>query len=407
MLVGVEPCLLIRAPPRDGACGALDDDDNDVDKRSITCRFAALRGKPRRRWILRHAVRRLTRRLGQILLSVLSLLPTPDLVPLTAVSRPFHHVAVRLLQLRMARAAALPQHQLILECYHPSAKISTPYLHCDYLGTDGLDGAGNGRGDRYLSLEELAGLYSRFRPVPQEENRRPRQRYPRRSAGGASPGVGAGSPMELGGRRELGRSDPSASGEGAGLQFDPGPASHEINLDETELFSQLCTVTNVVKCGPKRGLFLSHVNVGDGVIRVWRDWLAARAAAIAFSGTGLRGDPGESVRERPGPSSCQDDKDILWVDADKVVGVRFHVVENTNLQRPILVRPDENLPVSYTLEYEGKPRASLEVFAHHPLALTDVVTELLVRTSKLLLMVEKSDMQEISPTGKAVVIASI
>lgn len=135
-----------------------------------------------------------------------------------------------------------------------------------------------------------------------------------------------------------------------------------IHLDDGEMFSQLCTVTNLVKTGPRRGLFLSHVNINDGVVRVFRRWLAARAA----------GD--------------EDTDPILWVDRNKTVGLKFGVRENADERRPaIWSEADEDLPVSYTLVYE----------------------EVLVRTSRLLLNVEKSEDQEVASTGKAIVIASL
>lgn len=227
----------------------------------------------------------------------------------------------------MTDAAWLPDHELILECYHPSAKLSTPYLHCDYLGTDGLAGYDEDE-ERQLTFGQLHNLYSRFRPVVQEENRRARARYP--SAGG----------MQLN---------------------DDDTASITVHLDEGEMFSQLCAVTNMVKTGPRRGLFLSHVNINDGVVRVFRRWLIARAA-------------GEG-----------EDEPILWTDRYKTVGLKFRVQENVD-QRPALwSEDDEDPPLSYTLVYE----------------------ELLVRTSRLLLNVEKSEDQEVMSTGKAIVIASI
>lgn len=143
---------------------------------------------------------------------------------------------------------------------------------------------------------------------------------------------------------------------------DDDTASVIVHLDDGEMFSQLCAVTNLVKTGPRRGLFLSHVNINDGVVRVFRRWLAARAAGE--EGT----DP------------------ILWTDRNQNVGLKFRVMENIDERRPaIWSETDEDLPVSYTLVYE----------------------EVIVRTSRLLLNVEKSEDQEVATTGKAIVIASL
>lgn len=274
---------------------------------------------------------------------MLTPLPTLELLPLARVNRRFHDLTLRIIHTRLTDAAWLPDHELILECYHPSAKISTPYLHCDYLGTDGLESY-NEDEDKQLDFAQLRGLYSRFRPVVQEENRRGRARYP----------VASGSSSNNG------NAQPAAD--------DDLTASVNIQLDEGEMFSQLCAKTNLVKTGPRRGLFLSHVNLNDGVVRVFRRWLAAKVSA-AGEGAG-------------------DEEPILWTNRNKTVGLRFRVRENVDTStKPTIwsVADDEDPPVSYTLVYE----------------------ELLVRTSDLLLEVEKSEDQEVTSSGKAIIIASL
>lgn len=179
-----------------------------------------------------------------------------------------------------------------------------------------------------MTFGQLHNLYSRFRPVVQEENRRARTRYP--SASAAQP-------------------------------EDDDTASLTVHLDDGEMFSQLCTVTNLVKTGPRRGLFLSHVNINDGVVRVFRRWLRARAA-------------GEETTDP-----------ILWTDRHKNVGLKFRVCEDVDQRPAIWSEAEEDPPVSYTLVYE----------------------EVLVRTSRLLVNVEKSEDQEVTSTGKAIVIASL
>ncbi|KAK1752180.1 hypothetical protein QBC47DRAFT_68044 [Echria macrotheca] len=262
---------------------------------------------------------------NEILLSVLTHLPSDELLRLTTVSRRFCSAVLRLFRQRLADTAALPDHRLILECYQPSAKLSTPYLYCDYLSTDGLSDP-----ESELTPSSLASSYSHFRPVKQDENRRGRRRYFTASSAavpGASPDL-------------------------------PDVPSQDIFLDEDVLFSQLCTVTNLVKMGPKPGLFLSHVNVGDGLIRVWRNWLAANAGSA------------------PAP--------ILWADTAHTVGVRFRVAER---EQPgaVLVAVGDEMPLAYRLEFD----------------------EVVVRAGWLLLMVERSERQEVTTSGKAIVIASI
>lgn len=112
----------------------------------------------------------------------------------------------------------------------------------------------------------------------------------------------------------------------------PEAPSHDVYLDDGEMFSQLCTVTNVVKVGLRRGLFLSHVNINDGVVRVFRKWLAAAAA---------------------GTMDADDAEQILWTERHKNVGLKFKVTETGDVRRPVLVDSGEDPAVSYRLEYKG------------------------------------------------------
>lgn len=257
---------------------------------------------------------------------------------------------LRVLKQRLNRATSSPDLRMILECYHPAAILTTPYLCCNYLYTDSLDSvdvqAGSVGEQSSPALPKsgcLKGVYSHFRPVLPEENRRGRERHPRR-------------------RRSQQQQQEEAA---ADVKQAETRYAQDIYLDSGELFSQLCTVTNLVRLGPKPGMFLSHVNVSDGLIRVWRDWLAARAAE---EGSGSEEDA------------------LLWADPAHTVGLRFRVTEkDIRSEHPVLVASDEELPVAYRLEFE----------------------ELLLRTSTLLVMVDKSEMQEPPPEGNAIVIASI
>lgn len=117
--------------------------------------------------------------------------------------------------------------------------------------------------------------------------------------------------------------------------------SQDIYLESHELFSQLMSVVNVVKTGPKKDLFLSCVTVGEGLVRVWRDWLAARA---------------EDFREGRDGEGREDGKGLLWSSVDRHVGLRLRVLEREDMVRdrgPVLVSRDEDPNVGYTLQYEG------------------------------------------------------
>ncbi|KAI0128191.1 hypothetical protein F4776DRAFT_629532 [Hypoxylon sp. NC0597] len=272
---------------------------------------------------------------NEIIIQVLSSFPTRSLLPLAAVCRRFYGLVGRVHYARLVEASKLRDHEMILECYHPSEKVSTPSLFCEYLGTDGLTEAGD-----LANLGELHNLYARFRPFHGDEVYGPRSRWP---AGMVSEEV---------------------------VESSTKAPSHDIYLDFGELFSQLCTVTNLVKVGPRSGLFSSYANVTDSVIRVWRGWLQQAAQA---AGAKQRADLG------------LDDPCILWTDSSKTVGLRFRVVEDKCVPAPILFGRDEEPSVSYSLEYQ----------------------ELLIRANWLLLSFETSEAQQVSHAGKAVVIASM
>ncbi|KAI1749989.1 hypothetical protein F4782DRAFT_510938 [Xylaria castorea] len=266
---------------------------------------------------------------NELIINVLDSLPTRSLLPLAAVSRRLRALIGRLHYYRLIEATVLQGRELILECYHPSDRISTPSLFCKYLATDGLSEAGED-----ANMEDLNQLYSRFKPFLGDENRRPRARRPT--------------------TRVI---------EGIEEPLTEVP-SYDVNLEAGELFTQLCAVTNLVKVGPRRGLFVSIDNVTDGVIRVWRDWLQKQAERSATEQ--------QQVGQR-----CPDDSSILWIDTSKNVGVRFRVLPREESQTPLLIGQGEDPPVSYKLEYQ----------------------ELLVRTNKLLLTLETSEAQQIAHAG--------
>lgn len=262
---------------------------------------------------------------------------------------------VGLLHQRLLKAASLPQNELILECYHPISKLTTLYLYCRHLGLKTRDGPIDSESPRFADLRRL---YSSFRPVAAEDDR-PRPWW---------------------------EDGPTGQVEASAADKPEVNATLDVSLDEGELFSQLCCVSSIVKEGPRRGLFTSHVNMFDGVIRVWRDWLAKMASDNAPGG--------ESEQFQTG------DERILWVDSEKTIGVRFRVHLGPAERMPLISGPGDELPVSYSLVYEGKK--SDRHAANHLLT----GAELLVRTSKLLLAVEKSETQKLSTSGKAIVIAS-
>jgi hypothetical protein len=105
----------------------------------------------------------------------------------------------------------------------------------------------------------------------------------------------------------------------------------------------------VVKETSRRGFFISHVTACDGVIRVWRHWLADQASS-------------KGADDAATPTSVDFDR-FLWLDPGKNVGLRFRVFLGPMERIPLLSDVDDDSPVSYTLIYEGKsyffnPKAS-------------------------------------------------
>jgi hypothetical protein len=264
--------------------------------------------------------------------------PTRTLLPLASVSHRFHDLILRIVHHRLLAAASLQDHKLILECFHPSAKLTTPSLICDYIGTDGLGNGSDDEADLYRGVDragrlgKLSGIYSHFRPVGPDEATRPRrQRHP----AGDVPGY------------------PNVSNT-----FPAASSSHEaeipsqiVSLESHELFSQLCTIANLVKAVPNVGFLLSCITIGEGVIRIWRDWLAERAVVPHTNGKSSLETSSRSVASTA--ASYEDRERMLWLDNGCNVGIRLRVIEREDLGTPILMRLDEDAHVTYNIEYEG------------------------------------------------------
>jgi hypothetical protein len=303
---------------------------------------------------------------SQILIQILTPFSTRTLLPLAPTSPRFSCLILRILHYRLLLAASLPSYKLILEAYHPTRKYSEPYLFCTYLGTPGLSPTHEGEGHVYEKTTEgerygrLSQLYSRFRPErPGVEGSMPRRPYP---AGGSGSQTDAGS-----------SSQPVYANDGDGGDQ---KIEHIINLDSHELFSQFCTIANLVKIGPRRGVFLSVVNVEEKVMRVWREWLEAQAQASKEEEkrTRLQGDGAgegeldpsadeiaEQTFEREQESDIKSSPAVLWTDYKHNVGLRVTIKDRKLRTRdaPILMSADEEQPVSYSIEIKGMSHTSL------------------------------------------------
>ncbi|KAL5051590.1 hypothetical protein BDW71DRAFT_56442 [Aspergillus fruticulosus] len=274
---------------------------------------------------------------NEVFVQILSPFTTRELLHLATVSQRFYALVLRLLHYRLLLSAQLTDYKLILECFHPTSKLTEPHVFCKYLGTPGLSDKYEGEGSLYENIDTaqqlgmLGTLYSVFKPVETEE-------------GSA---VVAPDPDSLAVRRP-------------------------ISIESFEDFSQLCVVVNVVKVLPGTDVLLSAVNVEDGVIRLFRDWLKGQANHTQDSQSHI--------------FSKYQDHGVLWVDQSKNVGLKFRVSEVTNLDSnfPVLVHRDDETFSSYEI----------------------VIDELHIRTTRLLLTVEQS-LHEQQSYPKAVVFTSM
>ncbi|PVH71923.1 hypothetical protein DL98DRAFT_520742 [Cadophora sp. DSE1049] len=273
---------------------------------------------------------------NEILMNILCLFPTTSLLPLTLTSRRIHDVILRIIHNRMLTAANIPGHQVVLECYHPSTKHSTPYYICEYLGTDDLCTVAGLQ--ESCTLGQLRGLYSHFRPIQPEGDRKVWAVHP------------------IGGWR--------ATTLDAFREHTEGLVSQNVDLESYEQFSQLQSQVNVVKVGPRKGIFQGCITVGEGLTRIWRDWLGNQAKKNRSSNAAEL----ESQDER-----------LLWSSMKEHTGLRLNVIERKDSTAGSTRRNADDENVSYILQYEA----------------------LVVRTSQLLLQVEKTLSEEVNHEGKA------
>ncbi|EXJ90237.1 hypothetical protein A1O1_03336 [Capronia coronata CBS 617.96] len=280
---------------------------------------------------------------NEILVSILSGFETQTLLPLVVVSRRFHSIILRILHFRLLLAAALPEYKLILEAYHPSKRYTDPYLFCTYLGTDGLSSKHEGEGSLYEDcageqgrLAKLGGLYSRFRPErPSVQGSMPA----RRIAGAVAAQVSPNPTQPI----------YAEGGDGGNTKV-----LHNMNLDADELFGQFCAYASLVRLGPRRGVFLSNAHLvqsGQGVMRVWKQWLQDRACELYER----EQNPGIEMDRAPTKSdtSIGSDKNILWTDYKKNVGLRVAIRDRDGRCHGKDPCELDDLPLSCSIEIQG------------------------------------------------------
>ncbi|KAF7508832.1 hypothetical protein GJ744_008709 [Endocarpon pusillum] len=370
---------------------------------------------------------------NEILIQILTPFLVRSLLSIAPTSPRFSSLILRILHYRLLLAASLGSYKLILEAYHPTRKYSEPYLFCTYLSTPGLSSTHEGEGSFYKhttvggQFSTLNQLYSFFRPErPGVEGNVPKRPYP---AGGTGS-----------------QADPSSSSEPIFTNDGDGgnqKIEHIINLDSHELFSQFCTIANLVTIGPRRGLFLSVVTVEDKVMRVYRDWLEERAGASreeekrksknkqrqeaateatnfdpTIEGTELQEQEHEQARDIGSSPS------ILWTDDKRNVGLLVTIKDRKWRAGagPLLVSADEEQPASYSIEIKGVSSRPTQIqFSSFPVIATSFLNrhasklitcllalraELVVRTTHLMLAVEETQGQQTNISGKAMIFGS-
>ncbi|KAL8919782.1 MAG: hypothetical protein Q9172_004811 [Xanthocarpia lactea] len=282
---------------------------------------------------------------------------------LRLVSHHFQNVIIRLVHQRLLVAASLEDRKLILECYHPSAQYTEPYLFCDYLGTPGLSNETEGQGELYHHLRGKSGqlqhLYSHFRPTRVDLGTNAVRPHPAGNVHDSRTGLINQTGVSVAQKQQL------------------DLVIHNICLDAHELFTQLSITAALVQVGPRRGVFLSFIDIVDKrTPRIWRDWLVDRARDVTNESPPF---PEDKTDQGDNQSSS-----TIWADQGKTVGLKVRVKENKwKGKAPILVHRDEDPAISYSLELE----------------------ELLVSTTHLLLAVEKSLLESRSD-GKAMIFGS-
>ena len=129
---------------------------------------------------------------------------------------------------------------------------------------------------------------------------------------------------------------------------------HTLNLDADELFGQFCAYASLVRLGPRRGVFLSNVHIvrsGQGVMRVWKQWLQDRAIEL------WQQEQEAAVQmDRPSTTlwpTIGADKNIMWTDYRKNVGLRVAVRDCDGRCYGEEASEFDDLPMSFTVEIQG------------------------------------------------------
>lgn len=301
---------------------------------------------------------------NELILHIFALFPTSTLLLISPVSHRFYDLVLRLLQLRLIQAAELPDHTLLLECHHPSQKFTEAPLHCPYLGTPMLESKEEGIDSSIASLSVLRGIYSSYQP------RRRKAEIPSQRRPGDIPG--SRTHQESSPQSESPSPIPASSSSHEPT-LEPESVKQIISLEDHELFSQLCATVNLVRNGPRMGLFRSFVSINDeSVVRVWKNWLGRRSLVDVSSSKSCadsldygishgdlniplplrKAEKGKGVAKTT-YKDVTDDESVLWFDLHKNVGLRVSVRETKWAGDSLMLLNNEDEVVSYEVEYKG------------------------------------------------------
>ena len=305
---------------------------------------------------------------------------------------------MRIVRHRLQIAAELDGHTLYLECGPPSAKWTTSKVFCTELGTSGLEELASDiqeHGGRVGHIGRMSELYTRFRPV----NKMPDFRtVPRPHPAGDIPGSATYMTPEA----------RAAAWKGDGNDA----VTRTVAIDANFLFSQLETVAYLGKRESTRGLLFSIQEVCDGTIRVCRDWLSKNCESKRWSnGEPIAVHHDDQDTEAPGKGRSasiasvygdpKKDPRILWINTGgESVGIKFRVKEQKwRRDNPVLFASEAEVPISYHVELEGELLLCLLIVS----VFTNRKTEVVIRTTHLLLKVEEARRQILNQTGKAMI----
>ena len=182
-------------------------------------------------------------------------------------------------------------------------------------------------------LRMIGAMCSRFRPHRSETGRKPWAKHPAGDVPGSrtyTPPASVAATAGPSTQPEAGKVPPVEA------EKDEQLVTQTVHLDSAEMFTQLCAQTFLATRGVKPGLFHQHVDINQGVIRVFRKWLAGQVAA------------GGVVSEDKNAS-------VLWANDGEQLGVRLKVKQRSwKRDMPLIVNVDEDDAVLYEIQYEGK-----------------------------------------------------